>query len=266
MTREGNDVRDRFDLTGKVAVVTGAGGRARGIGETYARALRSAGARVVLADIDGDGAARVAATLGSEGIEAHAVQTDITSRESTRALAESARAAFGGVDILVNNAALMVELTGAEMQRVIDCDREVWNRAIDVNVAGALHCSQAIVPLMRERGGGRIVNQVSAGAYPAGTLYGITKLALVGLTTALATELGPENINVNAIAPGMTQSEAGVSLTPPDSPIRVAVEARTPIRAFGETTDLVGALLLLCSSAGDWITGQVLHVDGGWVM
>ncbi len=258
--------RSRFDLQGKVAVVTGVGGRERGIGETYARTLGEAGARVVVADINGDGAARVAESLTASDIEALAVQTDITSRGSTQALANSAQAAFGGVDILVNNAALMVELTGAEMQRVIDCDRENWQRAMDVNVAGALHCSQAIVPLMRERGGGKIVNQVSAGAYPAGTLYGITKLALVGLTTALATELGPEHINVNAIAPGMTESEAGTSLTPPDSPIRQAVEARTPIRAFGATTDLAGALLLLCSPAGDWITGQVLHVDGGWVM
>ena len=119
---------------------------------------------------------------------------------------------------------------------------------------------------MTARGGGRIVNQLSAGAFPAQTVYGITKVALLGLTTTLATELGSKNITVNAIAPGMTKSAAGLSLTPDDSPLVAYVESRTPIHGRGEPDELVGALLLLVSPAGSWITGQAINVDGGWVM
>jgi len=257
---------ESFSLEGKVAIVTGAGARARSIGESYATGLGRAGARVVVADIDGTGAEAVAKSLQQQGIDAMGVETDIASRASTQALAATARDAFGGVDILVNNAALMVEITAGGGSRVIDCSDELWARAMDVNLTGALLCSQAVAPLMRERGGGKIVNQVSAGAYPATSLYGITKLALVGLTTTLAQELGPDKINVNAIAPGMTQSAAGASLTPPESPLRQMLDAQIALRPLGEPEDLVGTLLLLCSTAGDWITGQVLHVDGGWVI
>jgi NAD(P)-dependent dehydrogenase (short-subunit alcohol dehydrogenase family) len=126
--------------------------------------------------------------------------------------------------------------------------------------------AKAIAPQMIKRGGGKIVNQVSMGAFPAETLYGISKLATVGLTTTLARELGKQKINVNAIAPGNTLSEAGAALTPPDSPFRQMVEARCVVSPTGEPDELVGALLLLCSPAGDWISGQVLHVDGGFVL
>jgi len=137
---------------------------------------------------------------------------------------------------------------------------------MDVNVTGALNCVQAIVPLMRARGGGKIVNQVSGGAFPAISVYGISKLALVGLTTTLARQLGREKINVNAIAPGNTMSDAGKLLTPDDSPFIKFLEASVAMRVRGQPDELVGSLLLLCSAAGDWITGQVLHVDGGWVI
>jgi NAD(P)-dependent dehydrogenase (short-subunit alcohol dehydrogenase family) len=139
-------------------------------------------------------------------------------------------------------------------------------RLLRINVLGALMCAQAVVPLMAARGGGKIINQLSAGAFPAQTAYGISKVALLGLTTTLATELGRMNINVNAIAPGMTMSDAGRMLTPDESPFVQAAMARVVKQPRGEPDDLVGALLLLCSSAGDWITGQVLNVDGGFIM
>jgi NAD(P)-dependent dehydrogenase (short-subunit alcohol dehydrogenase family) len=135
-----------------------------------------------------------------------------------------------------------------------------------VNVTGALNCAQALVPQMRERGGGKIVNQLSGGAFPAQSLYGVSKLALLGLTTTLARQLGRDKINVNAIAPGNVMSDAGKLLTPDDSPFVKLLEATVAMRVRGEPDELVGALLLLCSSAGDWITGQTLHVDGGWVI
>ena len=178
-------------------------------------------------------------------------------------MADATEKAFGGVDILVNNAALMVEIVATP---AIQHTTEQWNRAFAVNVTGALNCSQAVVPLMAKRGGGKIINQVSGGAFPASTVYGITKIALVGLTTTLARELGGQNINVNAIAPGNTMSDAGAMLTPPDSPFIKALEASIAMRMRGEPDELVGPLLLLCSPAGAWMTGQVLHVDGGWII
>jgi NAD(P)-dependent dehydrogenase (short-subunit alcohol dehydrogenase family) len=148
----------------------------------------------------------------------------------------------------------------------IDIPLEDWNRIINVNLTGALNCARAIVPIMRKRGGGKIVNQVSGGAFPAISVYGVSKLALVGLTTTLARQLGREKIYVNAIAPGNTMSDAGRMLTPDDSPFIKFLEASVAMRVRGQPDELVGTLLLLCSSAGDWITGQVIHVDGGWVL
>jgi NAD(P)-dependent dehydrogenase (short-subunit alcohol dehydrogenase family) len=251
-----------FRLDGKVAIVTGAGGRPNSIGEAYCLGLAAAGAKVVAADLNGDGAGSVADRVKAAGGEAVGVQVDITDPRSAEAMVGAVTAAFGGVDILVNNAALMVELRDPAMTIPI----EAWNRAFAVNLTGALNCSRAVAPAMQARGGGRIVNQVSGGAYPAFSVYGVTKLALVGLTTTLARELGPAKINVNAIAPGMTASSAGDSLTPAGGPFRSMVEAVAAIRAQGQTDDLVGPLLLLCSQAGDWMTGQVLHVDGGWIL
>ncbi|MFZ4604403.1 MAG: SDR family oxidoreductase [Caulobacterales bacterium] len=251
---------NKFRLDGKVAIVTGAGGRGNSIGAAYAHGLARAGAHVVVADLNGDGARRVAGEIGRDAL---AVETDIANEQSVAALMAAAKDRFGGVDILVNNAALMVEAVGTPTIQMAISDVE---RLLRINVLGALMCAQAVVPLMAARGGGKIVNQLSAGAFPAQTAYGISKVALLGLTTTLATELGRMNINVNAIAPGMTMSDAGRMLTPDESPFVQAAMARVVKQPRGEPDDLVGALLLLCSSAGDWITGQVLNVDGGFIM
>ncbi len=254
---------EEFRLDGKTAIVTGAGGRGNSIGRAYAMGLAAAGASVVVADLNEDGAQAVAKEIIDGGGQALAVQVDITDRTKVDAMVAAAEKAFGGVDILVNNAALMVEIVATP---AIEHTKEQWNRAFDVNVTGALNCSQAVVPLMAKRGGGKIINQVSGGAFPASTVYGITKIALVGLTTTLARELGGQNINVNAIAPGNTMSDAGAMLTPEDSPFVKMLEASIAMRMRGEPDELVGPLLLLCSPAGSWITGQVLHVDGGWII
>ncbi len=254
---------DQFRLDGKVAVVTGAGGRGNSIGRAYALGLGGAGASVVVADIKAEGAQSVCDEIASAGGNAIAVCADITEPESVQHLAKAAADAFGGVDILVNNAALMAELGYLP---AIDIPIDQWNRILNVNLTGALICAQAMVPLMRKRGGGKIINQVSGGAFPAQSVYGVGKLALVGLTTTLARQLGRDKINVNAIAPGNTMSDAGKLLTPDDSPFVKLLEATVAMRVRGQPDELVGALLLLCSSAGDWITGQVLHVDGGWVL
>jgi NAD(P)-dependent dehydrogenase (short-subunit alcohol dehydrogenase family) len=252
---------DAFSLKGKVAIVTGAGARQRSIGAAYADGLCAAGASVLVADLNGAGAEAVAKELTGRGGKAIGTQVDISDPASVQRMVEKANAAFGGVDILVNNAALMVELA---YKPVIATPLEEWNRLMAVNVNGALICSQAAVPYMRKRGGGRIINQVSGGAYPATSGYGISKLALVGITTTLARELGPEGITVNAIAPGNVASEAG-KLSAPEAFLQM-LRQTVALRPTGEPEELVGALLLLASPAGSWITGQVLHIDGGWIL
>ncbi len=253
---------DQFLLTGKTAIVTGAGGRGKSIGRAYALGVAQAGASVLVADLNEAGAQSVADEITAAGGKAMAVRVDIADRASVDAMVAAAIKAFGGIDILVNNAALMVELA---YDALATTPLETWNRVLQVNLTGAFNCVQATVPSMRARGGGRIVNQLSGGAYPPKTLYGISKLALAGLTTALAHELGRDGISVNAIAPGNTNSDAGRSLTPPESPFRKLLDMTVAQRVLGEPDELVGALILLCSPAGSWITGQTLHVDGGWI-
>lgn len=254
---------DQFRLDGKVAIVTGAGGRGNSIGRAYAFGLANAGASVVVADLNEQGAKAVADEITIAGGKAVAVQVDVANEASTLAMAKGATEAFGGVDILVNNAALMVDISYDNCETV---SLDAWNRAFSVNLNGALLCSRAVIPSMRTRGGGRIVNQTSGGAFPAIGLYGISKLALVGLTTTLAKQFGKENITCNAIAPGNVTSDAGKMLVPDDSPFIKFLEATVATKPRGAPEELVGTLLLLCSEAGKWITGQTIHVDGGWVM
>ena len=254
---------DQFRLDGKVAIVTGAGGRGNSIGRAYALGLAGAGAKVAVADLNEEGADAVAQEIRDAGGEAIGVRVDVADEASTLAMAAAAKEAFGGIDILVNNAALMVDVSYDNCETM---SLEAWNRAFGVNLNGALLCARACIPAMRERGGGRIVNQTSGGAFPASGLYGITKLALVGLTTTLAKQFGKEGITCNAIAPGNVKSDAGKMLVPDDSPFIRFLEATVATRPRGEPDELVGALLLLCSPAGEWITGQTINVDGGWIM
>jgi len=254
---------EQFRLDGKVAVVTGAGGRGNSIGRAYALGLAGAGAAVVVADLNGEGAQAVADEIVAAGGKAVGVQVDVADEASTLAMGKAAVDAFGGVDILVNNAALMVDISYDNCETV---SLEAWNKAFAVNLNGALLCARAVIGSMRSRGGGRIVNQVSGGAFPATGLYGISKLALVGLTTTLAKQFGKDNITCNAIAPGNVTSDAGKLLVPDDSPFIQFLQMTCATKPRGAPDELVGALMLLCSPAGEWITGQTIHVDGGWVM
>jgi NAD(P)-dependent dehydrogenase (short-subunit alcohol dehydrogenase family) len=251
---------DRFRLDGKVAVVTGGGGA---IGQVYGRTLAEAGAAVALADLNGDGAAEAAARMEKEGLSAIGVQVDITDRAAAFAMATQTVDAFGGLDILVNNAALMAEIPRVD---VLDLSSDWFDRVMRVNVLGALHCSAAVKEHMVHRGGGRIINQVSAGAFMAGGIYGMSKLALVSATATLARSLGPLGINVNAIAPGLVDNEPGMRSLPADSPHRAALAAAIPGKKMAPADDLLGTLLLLASDAGVWINGQTISVDGGWIM
>ena len=253
------DATELFDLTGKVAVITGGAG---GIGTVYADALCEAGASVVIADMDLEAATAAADDLRSRRFDAVPALVDVRSSDSTREMAATAVDAFGGIDILINNAAIMTDLPPYGLTNM---PTDEWDRVLDVNLRGPLLCTQAVVESMTARGGGRIVNGLSAGAFMAGGIYSVSKYALHGLTVNLASELGGRRINVNAIAPGLVDNESGYASLPKDSPFRDALAAGIPGKTSGPPEDLVGALLLLCSKAGDWINGQTLIVDGGWM-
>jgi NAD(P)-dependent dehydrogenase (short-subunit alcohol dehydrogenase family) len=249
-----------FDLTGKVAVITGGAG---GIGTVYGRAIAEAGASVALADLNGDAAVAAAAELEADGFSAMGVQVDITDPVSANAMAARVVERFGGIDILVNNAALMTELPASSL---IDLPTEWFERVIRVNVMGAVVCSKAVLESMVARGGGRIINGSSAGGFIPGGIYGVSKYALHSVTVNLANELGPRGINVNAIAPGLVANDSGYRALAKDAPARAHLSMMVPGKTEGPPEDLVGTLLLLCSKAGDWINGQTISVDGGWIM
>jgi NAD(P)-dependent dehydrogenase (short-subunit alcohol dehydrogenase family) len=249
-------------LEGRVAIVTGGAG---GIGQAYAAGLADAGAAVVIADINAEAAEAAANMLAGDGHRAIGAALDVTDPASAASMVEAVRAEFGRIDILVNNAALMSEIPKDPLATL---SIDVWDRVMRVNVTGPLICSQAVIPSMLEQGAGRIVNQASAAAFLPGGLYRISKHALVGLTAGLAAELGPKNISVNAIAPGLVETEAGFrSAGGPGTEKRTSRYSAVPhARPDRPPKDLVGALLLLTTDAGDFINGQTINVDGGWVM
>ncbi len=242
----------------KVAVVTGAG---TWIGEAYARALAKEGARVVIAELDADQGARVAKRIEADGGEAFFVATDVASEASTLAMGKAARAAFGGVDYLVNNAAIYGNM---ELHSLLTVPLDYYERFMAVNQTGALLCVRAVYESMVERGGGAIVNQSSAAAWMGAGYYGIAKLALHALTHSLARELGPRNIRVNALAPGIVDTEATRKIVPDF--IREGLLAQMPISRMGTPDDMVGACLFLLSDDARFVSAHVLSVDGGQIM
>ena len=246
----------RFE--GKTAIVTGA---AQGIGEAYARGLAAEGARVVVADIDADRAEGVAADIAAGGGEALAVRVDVSDEASTLAGAAAAVEAFGGIDHLVNNAAIY---GGMEIESLLKVDMAYWQRFMAVNLNGALLMTRACRPSMVERGGGSIVNQSSTAAWMAGGFYSIAKAALNSLTVSLAAELAHSNIRVNAIAPGPTDTAATRSVVPEEF-LDPLVQSLM-IKRMGTPADHVPLCLFLLSDETPWLTAQIVAVDGGQIV
>lgn len=242
----------------KVAIVTGAG---QGIGEHYAHALALEGAAVVVAEMNEETGARVAAAIVAEGGRAIFVRTDVASEESASAAAAAAVDAFGGIDLLVNNAAIYAGMRRAPWMEI---ELDYYRRFMAVNMDGVLIMSRAVHAAMRARGGGVILNQSSTAGYAAGGYYGLAKLGVNGLTIALAKELGPQNIRVNGIAPGPTDTMATQTSVSP-AVIDMLLK-QMPLGRTGTTQDIVNTALFLLSEEAGWVTGQTWCVDGGQVL
>jgi NAD(P)-dependent dehydrogenase (short-subunit alcohol dehydrogenase family) len=241
-------------LDGKVAIVTGA---AQGIGNAIARRLADEGARIVVADVHR--AAAAAAALP----DALGVEVDVAEEDAVARLVDEAVERCGGVDILVNNAGLYASLA---MRPFTEIPLSEWRQVMDVNVASMFLTCRAVVPRMRERGGGRIVN-ISSGTVFRGVPfllhYVASKGAIVALTRALAKELGKDGIHVNCVAPGFTLTE-GVQQHPEvvQALRDASISART-IQRDQVPEDVAGVVAFLCTPAADFITGQTMVIDGG---
>ena len=247
-----------MQLAGKVAIVTGG---AKGIGHAVAETLAARGASLVLADQEG--AKEAAARLAGKDGRAIGLAVDVASENDTAKMAEAAVSAFGGIDILVNNAAIFSSLTPKPFEEIDPAD---WRRVMEVNTLGVFLSARAVLPAMKARGGGRIVNISSGVAFkgnPWFAHYVASKGAVVSLTRALATELGRHNVLVNSVAPGFTLSD-GVVANPAlvagarEPSLRGRVLARDMM-----PSDVVGAVAFFAGPDSAFITGQTLVVDGG---
>ena len=244
---------------GKVAVVTGAG---QGIGEAYAKGLAGRGARVAVADLNTEQAERVAAEIAAEGGgSALAVTVDVADPTGADAMAATVVDTFGGIDHLVNNAAIY---GGMQIESLLKVDLDYYQRFLAVNMNGALVVTRACYRSMAARGGGSIVNQSSTAAWMAGGFYSVAKAALNSLTVNLAAELAHRNIRVNAIAPGPTDTSATREVVH-EAFLQPIVDSLM-IKRLGQPDDHVGPLLFLLSDEARWVTGHIFAVDGGQIV
>jgi 3-oxoacyl-[acyl-carrier protein] reductase len=250
-------------LDERVAIVTGGG---KGIGKHYCRGLAAEGAAVVVAELDAAAAEATAAELRAAGHRAMEVPTNVADEASVKAMVARTLETFGRIDVLVNNAAIFASVGfthGPHDQISVD----EWDRMFAVNVRGVWLCCREVIPHMRERGYGKIINIASGTAWkgtPHMLHYVTSKAAVAGLTRALAREVGTQGIYVNTIAPGYTESEALLPAVTPERRSRALSERI--IQRAEQPEDLVGAVVFLASSASDFITGQTIHVDGGSVL
>lgn len=249
--------QDLFSLAGKTALITGA---TRGIGLAIARAYGRAGARLVITSENIDDCRHVATTLSREGIDAWPINADLGQQTDVNALADAVLDRFGGLDALVCNAGVAPHMGPLATA----CDQD-WDTTLTINLRSALWLTTALIPSMAARGGGSVVLMASIAGVRGNKslgLYGLSKAALAQLARNLAVEWGPANVRVNAISPGVIQTEFARPLT--DSPALMEKRlALTPLRRVGMPEEVAGLALLLATAAGGFMTGQNLIVDGG---
>jgi NAD(P)-dependent dehydrogenase (short-subunit alcohol dehydrogenase family) len=246
-----------FELGDKVAIITGA---SKGIGRAIALAFGEAGARVAVSSRKLEDVAAVAMEIDPTGARALAIQAHMGHVDQVKDLVAQTVAKWGRLDIAVNNAA-----TNPHFGPLLTADDGQLEKILDTNVKGYLRLCREVVPHMRAGGGGKIVNLASVAGLRPGLLmgaYSISKAAVIMLTQVLASELGPDNIQVNAIAPGVVRTKFSQALWQNEA-ILGQVTAGTPLGRIGEPPDVVGAALYLASRASDWVTGTVMVIDGG---
>jgi NAD(P)-dependent dehydrogenase (short-subunit alcohol dehydrogenase family) len=247
-------------LKGKVAIVTGG---ARGLGKTYALALSKEGARVVVADVLDLQEARQA--IEEKGGEVLALRTDVSDEKSTMEMAQKTIERFAKIDVLINNAAIFASIV---KKPFYELSGQEWDDVIRVNLKGTFLCCKAVYPQMKKQGKGKIIN-ISSGTWFKGSPYFVhyvtSKAGVVGLTRALAREVGSDGISVNAVAPGLTESDAlREKPMDPNEMVRATVNSRC-FKRVEQPEDLVGTIVYLASDDSDFVTGQTLVVDGGSV-
>ncbi len=245
-----------LSLKNKVALITGA---SRGIGESTAIGLAQAGADLAIASRKLPDLEKVAAEVKKTGRKCLPVAAHVGKIEEINNLVKKALEEFGRIDILVNNAA-----TNPTMAAAIDIDDRAWDSIMNLNLRGLFFLSQAVAKVMREKGGGKIVNVASVAGITPDILpvYSISKAGVIMATKVMAQQWAPFNIRVNAIAPGLTKTRFSEALWKNDQILQVAM-SRTPMARPADPGEMVGAILFLASDASSYITGQVIAVDGG---
>jgi len=254
------DAKKMFDLTGQIALVTGA---SRGIGEAIARALAAHGAHVIISSRKAEDCEKVVAAIRAAGGKAEARACHIGDMDQVHGIFRDIEQAHGRLDILVNNAA-----TNPYFGPILDTDLGAFQKVVDVNIRGYFFMSTQGARLMAKGGGGAIVNVASIGGIVPGQfmgIYSISKAAVISMTKAFAQELGAKKIRVNALCPGLTATKFAGALVKNDQ-IRGEAEKRIALHRVAQPDEMAGAVLYLCSPAASYTTGTAMIVDGGMLI
>lgn len=249
--------KDLFDLTGKVALVTGA---SRGIGEAIARLLAAYGAEVIVSSRKLEACEAVADSIVEAGGKASAFACHVGEMAQIEAIFDYIKNEYGRIDILVNNAA-----ANPYYGHILDTDLSAFDKTVEVNIRGYFFMSTAAGKMMREQGGGVILNTASVNGVTPGDkqgIYSITKAAVISMTKAFAKECGPHNIRVNALLPGLTDTKFASALTSNDKVLNMAL-AMIPLKRVAQPEEMAGTVLYLVSDASSYTTGACINVDGG---